>query len=100
MLALLAEHNSMHLRLCPKHIPGLAISKSVSSEITVNYPHLLVREVWASSFDDRGPLPLRAGGLTQPPLAGTGFPPPHKGRFFTFGLGQDKGDKEDKVTRE
>ncbi|NER21590.1 MAG: hypothetical protein F6J96_12995 [Symploca sp. SIO1C2] len=25
---------------------------------------------------------------------------PDKGRFFTFGLGQDKGDKEDKVTRE
>jgi len=23
-----------------------------------------------------------------------------KGRFFTFGLGQDKGDKEDLVTRE
>ncbi|NES23988.1 MAG: hypothetical protein F6K41_35035 [Symploca sp. SIO3E6] len=27
------------------------------------------------------------------------LPHPDKGRFFTFGLGQDKVDKEDKVTR-
>jgi len=32
-------------------------------------------------------------GLTPPQT-------PHKGRFFTFGLGQDKVDKEDLVTRE
>jgi hypothetical protein len=43
---------------------------------SVNYPHSPVRGVWASSFIARCPFTLRLSGLTQAPLAGTGFPPP------------------------
>lgn len=48
----------------------------LKSESLVNYRHLLVREVSASSFIARRPFPLQVFGLTQAPLAGTGFPPP------------------------
>ncbi|WP_414588085.1 FAD-binding protein [Scytonema sp. PCC 10023] len=49
----------------------------VDNVLEVNYPTpILTGTVWASDFIDRCPLPLRAGGLTQPPSAITGFPPP------------------------